>query len=115
MTVSPEKIRLNKDKNTLFITFEGKEYNLSAELLRVESPSAEVQGHGDALKKIVPEKRNVTITALAPVGHYALQIGFSDGHQTGFYTWKYLKELCENKDDVFAQYLKALKEKNLTR
>ena len=83
-----ERARLNPDKDLLTVTFEGGEkFALPAEYLRVESPSAEVQGHGPLEKTIVPRKRTVKIRALEPVGRYAVRIVFDDGHDTGLFTW----------------------------
>jgi DUF971 family protein len=81
----------------------------------VESPSAEVKGHGRDEKKIVPNKKNVAIKALEPIGHYALKITFTDGHSTGIYTWEYFKELGESQDEVWEKYLQNLDKLNLTR
>jgi len=90
----PSELRLNPDKNLLTVTFEdGARYALGAEYLRVESPSAEVQGHGDGPKLIVRGKENVKIARLEPVGNYAVRIVFDDGHDTGLYSWDYLQQL----------------------
>ena len=93
-TLWPEEIRLSKRKDSLFVKFDnGYETTLSAELLRVESPSAEVQGHGIGQKTTPTGKAKVTISALEPVGNYAIRIGFSDGHNTGIYSWEFLYEV----------------------
>ncbi len=90
----PTEIRLMKDKRTLCVSFEdGSHFHLAAEYLRVESPSAEVKGHSPAERKTVPGKRNVTISAIDPVGNYAVKLKFDDGHDTGLFTWDYLHEL----------------------
>jgi DUF971 family protein len=90
----PSELRLNPEKNILTVTFDdGARYALKAEHLRVESPSAEVQGHGDAPKRIVTGKEDVKIAQLEPVGNYAVRIVFDDGHDTGLYSWDYLAEL----------------------
>jgi DUF971 family protein len=90
----PIELRLNTDRNMLTVTFEGgARYALAAQYLRVESPSAEVQGHGDGPKQIVIGKENVKIARLEPVGNYAVRIVFDDGHDTGLYSWDYLAEL----------------------
>ena len=94
MTTIPTEIRLTADKKTLHLTFPNQNISLPAELLRVESPSAEVQGHGNEPKKIVTGKEDVTITNLEPQGNYAVKITFSDGHKTGLYTWEYFQELA---------------------
>ena len=91
----PTELRLNPDKNLLTVSFEGgARYALSAERLRVESPSAEVRGHGGAQKPPpVTGKANVKIARLEPVGNYAVRIVFDDGHDSGLYSWDYLQEL----------------------
>jgi DUF971 family protein len=90
----PTEIKLRKDKRSLVVTFvNGDLSDLPAELLRVESPSAEVQGHGPGQKVILTGKHNVTITEIQPVGHYAVRLVFDDGHNTGLYTWDYLHKL----------------------
>ena len=112
----PSELRLNAEKNLLTVTFEsGESVALGAEYLRVESPSAEVQGHGPLEKTIVPRKRRVKIRRLEPVGRYAIRIVFDDGHDTGLYTWAYLLELGQAYETKWAAYLSALAEKGLTR
>ena len=112
----PSELRLNPDRDLLTVTFEGGEtFALPAEYLRVESPSAEVQGHGPLEKTIVPRKRTVKIRALQPVGRYAVRIVFDDGHDTGLFVWDYLRELGENKDARWQGYLNDLAAKRLSR
>ena len=112
----PTELRLNPEKNLLTVTFDdGERVQLAAEYLRVESPSAEVQGHGPSERTIVPKKRNVKICALEPVGHYAVRIKFDDGHDTGLYTWKYLLELGQEHETKWPAYLEALASKGLKR
>jgi DUF971 family protein len=94
---------------------DGVSHALPAELLRVESPSAEVQGHGPGQRKIVPGKRNVEILAVQPVGSYAVRLRFDDMHDTGIYTWSYLRELGDGAADRMAAYEAALAEKGLSR
>jgi DUF971 family protein len=91
----PTELRLNPDKNCLMVSFDdGARYVLSAERLRVESPSAEVRGHGGAQKPPpVTGKQAVKIARLEPVGNYAVRIVFDDGHDSGLYSWDYLAEL----------------------
>ena len=116
MSAWPSELRLSKDKKTLTVTFEdGQSHDLSAELLRVMSPSAEVQGHSAAERKTVGGKINVTILAVDPVGNYAVRLTFDDMHNTGLYTWTYLAELGHDKDARWAAYLSALQEKGLSR
>lgn len=112
----PSELRLAPAKDSLTIAFDGGEtYTLSAEYLRVESPSAEVQGHAPDQKKIVGGKREVKIVSLEPVGNYAVRIGFDDGHDTGLYSWAYLHGLGREHRNKWAAYLEALKAKGLSR
>ena len=111
----PQEIRLSPDKKSLRIIFTDRDFEISAELLRVESPSAEVKGHGPEQKKIISGKKDVTITSLEAVGSYAIQITFSDGHRTGIYTFSYLRELGENQNQLWQDYLHNLENKGLSR
>jgi len=112
----PTELKLNRDKNLLTVTFEsGKRFALPAEYLRVESPSAEVQGHSAAQKQIVPGKSKVTIDKLEEVGNYAVRLIFSDGHSTGLYAWDYLYELGRDQEKRWQTYLSALRAKELNR
>jgi DUF971 family protein len=116
MSAWPTEIRLSKDRRTLHVAFEdGASYALPAELLRVESPSAEVQGHGPTQKKTVPGKREVEIIAVEPVGHYAVKLSFDDMHDTGIYGWDYLRELGEHGEAKMQAYLDELAAKGLSR
>ena len=104
----PLKITLNKSKKKINVLFNnGKSFLISAELLRVESPSAEVQGHGGT-KKIVKNKHNITIDDIKLVGNYAVRIVFSDGHKSGLYTWGKLLEFGEDESIMLANYYKNL-------
>ena len=90
----PTEIRLGSDKRILHVVYDdGQAVAVAAERLRVESPSAEVQGHGPGQKITVTGKENVTVTAVHPVGNYAVRLVFDDGHDTGIYTWDYLYQL----------------------
>ncbi|MCF3639923.1 DUF971 domain-containing protein [Rhizobium sp. TRM95111] len=112
----PTEIRVSKDRQRLAVAFDdGARFDLSAELLRVLSPSAEVQGHGPGQKLTVPGKRNVAIVSVAPVGNYAVRIGFDDMHDTGIYTWAYLRELGETGEALFAGYERELAAKGMSR
>lgn len=112
----PTELRLDKDKRVLTVSYDdGRSYALPAELLRVLSPSAEVQGHSPEQRVTVPGKRNVGIARIEPVGNYAVRIVFSDGHNTGLYVWEYLRELGERKEERWQQYLKELAAKRLSR
>jgi DUF971 family protein len=104
----PSEIRLNPAHDVLTVAFDnGDRFELRAEYLRVESPSAEVRGHGAGPKTIVKGKEDVKISGLEPVGNYALRIGFDDGHDSGLYSWAYLHRLGAEKDRIWAEYLKA--------
>ncbi len=110
------EIRLRSDKKNLSIAFSaGEIYEFSAEFLRVESPSAEVKGHGADPKRIIAGKQDVAIKNIEPVGHYAVKFVFSDGHASGLYTWSYLKELGADKEEIWQTYLENLKKLNLKR
>jgi DUF971 family protein len=112
----PTEIRLSPDKRLLTVTFEdGARHALPAELLRVTSPSAEVQGHGKAQKQTVPGKIDVAIASISPVGNYAVRLNFDDGHDTGLFTWTYLAELGRDQDKLWAEYLAELQQKGLSR
>lgn len=112
----PTEIRLKKDDNILEVDFnDGSTFSLAAELLRVESPSAEVQGHGPSEKKTVSGKRNVGIMEVTPVGNYAVCIKFDDTHDTGIYTWDGLYNFGTNGDAMWAEYLKNLEAAGLSR
>jgi DUF971 family protein len=112
----PLELRLAKDRRVLSVTFEGGErFDLSAEYLRVTSPSAEVQGHSPEERKTVPGKREVMILAVLPVGHYAVRLEFDDMHTSGIFSWDYLHELGRDHDGKWARYLGELAEKGLTR
>ncbi len=115
-TAWPVEIRLAKDRRSLSIAFDdGQTFSLSAELLRVTSPSAEVQGHSEAERKTVGGKRSVAILSVDPVGNYAVRIGFDDMHSTGIYSWAFLHDLAANADLRFQSYLDDLAAKGLNR
>ena len=104
----PTELRLEGAKKALIVAFDnGQRFTLPAEYLRVESPSAEVQGHSPSQKQIIKGKENVTITGLEPVGNYAVRILFDDGHDTGLFSWDYLYELGRDHDAKRAAYLAA--------
>jgi DUF971 family protein len=107
--MTPTGITLHQKSRVLEIRFEdGRSFRLPYEFLRVYSPSAEVRGHGPGQEVLQAGKRNVEIRALEPVGSYAVQPVFSDGHSTGIYSWEYLCELGENQEALWAQYLERL-------
>ena len=112
----PTELRLHKDRKTLAVSFDnGEHYDLSAEYLRVKSPSAEVQGHSAEERKTVPGKINVMILEVIPVGNYAVRLVFDDMHSTGIYGWDYLRELGANRDKYWQDYLDELASKNMRR
>lgn len=112
----PTEIKVSSDRRQLTIIFDdGKEYALSAELLRVCSPSAEVQGHSPDQRVTVSGKRDVEIMRLVPVGSYAVRIEFDDMHDTGIFSWTYLRDLGENAQEKMAAYFAELEEKGLGR
>ena len=115
-THMPSEIRLNRDDNALEIDFEdGQTFKIPAELLRVESPSAEVQGHGPDEKKLVGGRRHVAIMEIQPVGNYAVALKFDDLHDSGIYTWDFLYHMGANQDVIWADYVKALEAAGLSR
>jgi DUF971 family protein len=110
------EIRLKRAERLIEIDFDdGRSFPLPAELLRVESPSAEVQGHNPKQKTIVPGKRHVGISSVEPVGTYAIRIRFDDGHDTGLYTWDWLYDIGKNQEQLWQTYLDALAERGLSR
>ncbi len=112
----PTEIRLSKDRKTLTVRFDdGVDFQLSAEYLRVLSPSAEVQGHSRDQRVTVPGKIDVSVTAIDPVGNYAVRLTFSDGHNTGIFSWSYLHRLGEERDALWGDYLGELAAKGLSR
>jgi DUF971 family protein len=103
----PSELRLNPERNLLSVTFQdGRSFGLRAEYLRVESPSAEVRGHGGP-KTIVTGKQAIKIETLEPIGNYAVRIGFDDGHDSGLYSWAYLYRLGVEEDQIWNSYLEA--------
>lgn len=107
----PTAIKLRTQSRVLDITFDtGARYELPFEYLRVYSPSAEVRGHGPGQETLQLGKHEVRVTAVQPMGNYALQLVFDDGHNTGIYTWSYLDELGREQEQKWAQYLSRLQE-----
>ncbi|MFC5585886.1 gamma-butyrobetaine hydroxylase-like domain-containing protein [Nitratireductor kimnyeongensis] len=112
----PKELRVSKDRSVMAVLFSDAEpVELSAEMLRVLSPSAEVQGHSPEQRVTVSGKRHVTISRAEPVGNYAVRLVFSDGHQSGIFTWAYLHELSTSKEAKWQWYLDDLKQKGLSR
>ena len=109
ITPAPSEIRLSADRKTLKITFaDGNIASLAAELLRVESPSAEVQGHGADQKTTPAGKRHVAMSQIDPVGNYAIRISFDDGHDTGIFSWSLLQDYATRRDSLMAAYIDRL-------
>jgi|TARA_B100001564_G_scaffold222439_1_gene187480 DUF971 family protein len=107
--VWPEEIRLAKSKDQLDVLFDnGTSFKLSAELLRVESPSAEVQGHGAGQKTTPAGKQNILISSVEAVGNYAIRIGFNDGHNTGIFSWNTLYDYGLRQEELMKGYLSRL-------
>jgi DUF971 family protein len=112
----PVELRLKQAEKRLEVAFDdGSRFSLPAEYLRVESPSAEVQGHGPGQKTLVPGRAHVGIMALEPVGNYAVRIKFDDLHETGIYSWNYLYQLGVEHEKRWREYLDALAASGLSR
>jgi len=112
----PTELRLHKDRKTLTVAFDnGESFDLAAEYLRVRSPSAEVQGHSPSERRTVAGKRDVQVLELHPVGNYAVRLVFDDLHSTGIFSWDYLFELGQNREQYWREYLGELAEKRLSR
>lgn len=107
---TPSNITLNKDKNLLTVTFDGVDYPMSSEYLRVYSPSAEVVGHGPGQETLQVDKENVTIKRIQPTGNYAVVLFFSDEHDSGIYSWSHLHKLATNYEQLWPAYLQKLKD-----
>ena len=116
VSIWPTELRLHKDRRTLTVSFDdGSSYSLPAEYLRVESPSAEVQGHNPNERKTVPGKREVAIMEIVPIGNYAVRLVFDDMHSTGIYSWDFFRQLAREYDQRWARYLDELEAKKLSR
>ena len=114
--MNPTGIVYHKSSKTLELSYaEGEPSVLPAELLRVYSPSAEVRGHSDAERVLQTGKKHVGVTAIESVGNYAIRIVFDDGHDTGIYSWAFLRDLADNSEQYWNRYLEELKEKNASR
>jgi len=113
---APTELRVSKDRKLLTVTFPAHNpFQLTAEMLRVLSPSAEVQGHSPEQRVTVPGKRNVAILKIDPVGNYAVRITFDDFHDTGIFTWNYLHQLGHEKEQRWQSYLDELAQKGFSR
>jgi DUF971 family protein len=112
----PTGIQLHTRSRELELTYEGgKNYRLGCEYLRVYSPSAEVRGHGPGQEVLQIGKQNVAITSIKPVGNYALQLVFDDGHDTGLYSWDYIYKLCLEREQLWQDYFERLREAGASR
>ena len=115
-TAWPKQLRVSPDRRMLTVQFtDDRSYAIEAELLRVRSPSAEVQGHSPAQRVTVGGKSDVTITKVLPVGNYAVRLVFDDGHDSGIFTWNFLSEIGEAKEERWAEYIAELADKGMTR
>ena len=114
--MTPTEIKLHQMSKILELTFaDGHAYRLPYEFLRVYSPSAEVRGHGPGQETLQVGKRDVTIKEVEPVGNYAIRPMFSDGHDSGIYSWDYLCELGARQDEMWQRYLARLAEAKASR
>ncbi|BBF92299.1 hypothetical protein BLTE_09840 [Blastochloris tepida] len=114
--VWPVELRLSRDRRNLTVSFDdGRTFVLGAEYLRVESPSAEVQGHAPSERRTVAGKIDVAIAEVQPIGNYAVRLVFDDGHATGIYAWGFLAELGEQHGERWQRYLAELAAKGLSR
>ena len=114
--INPTEIKMNREERCLSISFDnGKTAVLSYEFLRVYSPSAEVRGHSPSQAVLQTGKANVMLTDIKTVGHYAVQLSFDDGHDSGLYTWEYLHEIAVQRDTLWQDYLAKLEEAGESR
>jgi DUF971 family protein len=120
MSLIPTDIKVRKKSQCLELTYPNNDgsdavYQLSFELLRVYSPSAEVRGHGVGNEVLQCGKKDVTLLNIEPAGNYALKLIFDDGHDSGLYDWKYLRHLCDQQDELWQDYLSRLEKAGLSR
>ena len=113
--MNPIAVTYHRDSRTLELDYSDTAAVLSAELLRVFSPSAEVRGHSEQERVLQTGKRHVGINEIEAVGNYAIRIVFDDGHDTGIYSWDFLKELYDRRDEYWRDYLTQLKQANASR
>jgi DUF971 family protein len=114
-TPIPTGVVVHSKSRVLELQYGDESYRVPFELLRVYSPSAEVQGHGPGQETLQTGKREVTIIGVDPVGHYALQLNFSDGHNTGIYSWDILHDLATRQDELWREYLGKLEAAGVDR
>ena len=112
---TPDTIKLHSQSKILELVYGDESYELSCELLRVCSPSAEVRGHGEGQEVLQTGKKHVGIGEIKPVGNYAVQLVFDDGHDTGLYSWEYLWDLCRHREKYWQEYLARLHEAGASR
>ena len=116
MSIIPTDIKVRKKSHCLELTYANDAvYQLSFELLRVYSPSAEVRGHGVGNEVLQHGKKDVTLLNIEPAGNYALKLIFDDGHDSGLYDWKYLRHLCDQQDELWQDYLRRIEKAGLSR
>jgi DUF971 family protein len=120
LSLIPSYIKVRKQSQCLELTYpntgaDNESFQLSFELLRVYSPSAEVRGHGIGNEVLQHGKKEVVLLNIEPAGNYALKLIFDDGHDSGLYDWKYLRHLCENKETLWQSYLERLSQTGLAR
>ena len=116
VTVTPTTVKLHQASRVLELAYDnGQAFRLPYEFLRVYSPSAEVRGHGPGQETLQVGKKEVTITEVEAVGHYAIRPKFSDGHDTGIYSWDYLQDLGQNQDEMWRRYLERLEKAGASR
>ena len=116
MNYTPVEIRLRTDSRLITISFmDGKNFDLSFEYLRVNSPSAEVTGHSQGQAILQTGKKDIQINKIDPIGHYAIKLHFDDGHNSGIYTWNYLYKLGKNQSSIWQNYLDRLKKEGYAR
>ena len=113
--MNPQAIKFHKQSQTLELVYNNTSHKLSAEFLRVHSPSAEVQGHGPGQAILQAGKQNVKITKIEPQGNYAIRLYYDDGHDTGLYSWSFLHTLCVKHDEFWQTYLAQLNQAGLSR
>lgn len=111
----PTSVKLHKSTKTLELVYSSQSFSLPCEYLRVYSPSAEVKGHGEGQEVLQVGKLHVNITGVEPVGNYALKLIFDDGHDSGIFTWEYLRELCDNQEGWWQAYLEQMNQAGESR
>ena len=104
----PDRIHYHRRSRVLEVQFGAERFELPAELLRVYSPSAEVRGHSPEERRLQTGKKHVQITGIEAVGNYAIRLTFDDGHDSGLYSWRYLRDLAERQNHYWQQYLQQL-------